>query len=375
MGSGPVGFLTFDFIPILGGQGRHFAELVPRLVARGLNCIILSPRHNTFEGHHSLMPWVLRLPFGQLLFSFGINIVIHRIIKRHKLRLLVINGGPGGVFLLRRIQIPVIYIANHTYRQQAQAVSGESWKEAFVPLEKRSYALAEKIVAISQGTAQALITDYGITPDKIVTIPIGVMMERYRLPNEMRKPNSILYVGRLDQRKGVSILVKAFITLKNQLPEATLTIAGSGPLANPLREQIRVARMDDSVALLGKVADSDLPLLYARHALLVIPSMLEGLGLVALEGLASGIPVVATDIPGLQDIIEHRKSGILVPSGDSQSMETAMADVLRNPEKYRAIALEGRKWVETRFSWEKVISDYENLLLCNLSLYSGTKVG
>jgi len=156
-------------------------------------------------------------------------------------------------------------------------------------------------------------------------------------------------VGRLRREKGHVFLLDAFRAVTLSVPEAMLLVVGDGPDREGLRAQARSLAVDDRVVWWGERRSEELPRLYAAMDLVVIPSLFEGFGLVALEAMAAGRPVVASATGGLMEIIVDGVTGVLVPAGDRDALARAMVSMLSNPRKAAAMGDEGRKAARERF--------------------------
>lgn len=164
-----------------------------------------------------------------------------------------------------------------------------------------------------------------IEQSKIQIVPLWVDAEKIRSPQEKKISQSfrILFVGRLDTRKGIDILLKSITqlakTFRDDFSQMSFTIAGDGPFEYYVRE---IQAKYKNIKYLKFVRDKTA--LYSEHDLLVLPSRAETFSYVTLEALSYGLPVVASDIPGPRSLIENGRTGILVPVGDSSALSKAM---------------------------------------------------
>lgn len=232
-------------------------------------------------------------------------------------------------------------------------------------LETRCLGRAARLIAVSQCTAQDLAELYGLPLANIAVIPEAAdpglapvadpaqragVLARYGL--EPGRP-FFLYVGGIDQRKGVDTLLKALALLKDQgLPHA-LALAGriEGDRQYPLLlESIQRQGLEGAVSLLGYVPDADLPALFSACAAFVFPSLYEGFGLPPLEAMACGAPVVAVQASAVPEVVGE--AGILVPPDDAAALAEALGAIATLPELAAELREKGLARA-ARFSWPR----------------------
>lgn len=159
--------------------------------------------------------------------------------------------------------------------------------------------------------------------------------------------------GRLVPVKGIDLLIEATARLSNTFPRLRLEIAGSGPERSSLEALVRDAGLEGRVAFLGWC--DDLAPILARWDLFCLPSRAEGFGLAALEAMAAGLPVIASDVGGLAELIDHERNGWLVPAGVPGALADAVDEVLRDPVRRHAVGEAGRQRVSTAFSAARMV--------------------
>jgi glycosyltransferase involved in cell wall biosynthesis len=159
----------------------------------------------------------------------------------------------------------------------------------------------------------------------------------------------ILFTGKLVPRKGVDVLLRALPQVLREM-EVKLVLAGSGNQQDyqQLAEALGIL---DKLRFLGRVPDDTLRLLYSSCDLFVLPSRLEGLGIVILEAMAAGKPIVATNVGGIPEIIESGQNGILVEAGEEGKLAGAIVKVLSDNPLARAMGENNKKKVRECFSW------------------------
>lgn len=166
----------------------------------------------------------------------------------------------------------------------------------------------------------------------------------------------ILTVARLCEKKGLEYLIQACRILMNRGVAFQCQIVGYGPLENKLREMISSLDLQDKVSLLGKMTQDQLADLYPQANLFALPCLVlengdrDGIPNVFFEAMASGVPVVSTDIEGVCELIEHRKNGLIVEQRNASALANAMQLLITTPGLRNELALSGRQTVLTNFT-------------------------
>lgn len=189
---------------------------------------------------------------------------------------------------------------------------------------------ADRIVAVSDGLRHRLVTDWGAAPEKTVRIynPVSVDLAQAAASaaDLARRPPTVLAVGRLSSEKGMTDLLTAFALVRR--PEARLVIGGDGPERSALEAQAVALGIADRVTFAGHVD----PTPYYRTARMVaVPSRTEAFGLVLVEALAHGLPIVATACHGPREILADGRFGRIVPIGDADAMARGIEATLDDP--------------------------------------------
>lgn len=208
----------------------------------------------------------------------------------------------------------------------------------------------------------------GSRSPKAAVIPMGVDTKTFTPSSTRRDSYRLLFVGRLVEKKGLSYLIAALPIILKQYPLVRLDIVGSGPEEFRLREQVAQLNIAQAVHFHGAIHNSSIPEFYRRSTLLMMPSIItskgdqEGLGLVLAEALACECPVVASDLPGVRDVIMHRHTGLLVTERDSTAIARAVIELISKPELRMNLARKGRMHVIEKFDWDEVALKYGDLL-------------
>lgn len=222
-------------------------------------------------------------------------------------------------------------------------------------------AAAATVVSSPMRSALEVI---GADVAKVVVRSMGVDLHTRFVPDSsvVRSDSEILFVGRLVEKKGLRHLVEAMPRILSAHPEAKLTIAGFGPEEDVLRGQVASLGLERKVAFIGAVPQAALPALYRRSAVFVAPFVQaasgdqEGLGLVLVEAIGCGCPVIAGDVPAVADL------PVEAVDVCSDSLARAVNDVLAAPGRSREKAEAARAYCVERFSWDSVAATYLELL-------------
>lgn len=268
----------------------------------------------------------------------------------------IIPGGlvAAAALALRRAAPPLVVTVHGT-----DAVAFDRWP---MPALKRWVARRSAAVAV---VSRALREHLGgrMPPDKLRVLPMGVDLAARFVPPPAgaRVAGRILFAGRLLESKGVFTLLEALARLRRTRPQAHLWVAGDGPDADALQRRARELELAGHVRFCGAVDQARLAALYGEAEVVAVPSMAEGLGLVAIEALGCECAVVASDLPALRETIVHERTGLTVPPGSAEALAAALGRLLGDPELRQRLGREGREHCR-RFDWETAARAYAGLL-------------
>ncbi|WP_417269037.1 glycosyltransferase family 4 protein [Celeribacter sp.] len=185
--------------------------------------------------------------------------------------------------------------------------------------------------------------------DRLKIVHCGVMPAAYGTAPRKTRGKRIIFVGRLDPVKGVPLLLDAMARIAQDHPDAILTIVGDGPSRAAVEVQARDLGLGTSVMFLGYRASDEVTALLNETDLLVLPSFAEGVPVVLMEAMASRIPVVASRVAGVSELIEDGVSGFTIPAGDLDTLCARLDTLLSDPDLCARMGDEGRKMVESEF--------------------------
>jgi glycosyltransferase involved in cell wall biosynthesis len=187
----------------------------------------------------------------------------------------------------------------------------------------------------------------------------GAVRDQYRLRPDGR---TILFVGALDRAhyfKGIGVLLRALASISD--PDLRLLVVGDGDLRATYQDQAQALGLATQVTFCGRVSDADLPAHYAACDLLVLPSttMGEAFGVVLLEAMACGKPVIASNLPGVRTVVDNGHNGLLARPGDVADLAQKLQRLLADADERLAMGARGRKKVEQKYDWPRIVPRLE----------------
>ncbi len=199
-------------------------------------------------------------------------------------------------------------------------------------------------------------------PGRYRIIPNGVDVTRFGpevapLPHLTDGKLNVLFLGRLERRKGLPYLLQAFALLKKEWPQLRLVIVGGdGGMLAPCQRFVERTGLED-VVFAGYVPDPQVPRFYRSAHIFWAPNTgAESQGIVLLEAMASGLPVVASNIEGFAEVLEDGRQGLLVPPGDGYALAEALHRLLSDPARREAMGQEGLK-TASRYAWHRIAQE------------------
>lgn len=256
-----------------------------------------------------------------------------------------------GILAARRAGLPSLFTA-HNLLPPMGRFSGTVFRNVANK--------ATMIIAVSEAVANSLVAN-GVSESHITIISNGIDLlpfDRYEKAQRAERAK-VVAIGRLSPEKGFDLLIDAFETVVQMVPDATLQIAGDGPERTALEARARRSPVADRIRLLGRLDDT-IPLLHSA-TLVAVPSRQEGQGLVALEAMAARRPVVATAVGGLTETILPNKTGLLVSPESPAALAEALVALLLAPDRCRLFGENGRQRVERHYTLERMMDKIQSL--------------
>lgn len=371
--------LTWEYPPrIVGGISRHCEGLAREIAKSGHNVHIVTlefPGAPPYEevdgvkihrvpielGHPNFIIWTL-------LFNHFMEKKIADISKNEKIDIIHAHDwlvAPASISSKHYLRVPLVSTIHSTEVGRAQGlynpdsflIDGFEWWLTYE---------SKRVIVTSYAMKSELEGHFRLPSEKIDVIPNGIDISRYEINvdrNNVKRrfgidPSEriILFIGRLVPQKGVEYLIMAAPKIFGQHPEARIVIVGDGWVKDNLWNLARSTGYPHKITFLGFLSDQDVIELTMSSDVLVIPSIYEPFGIVALEGMAAGVPVVASNVGGLAEIIEHDRTGFLAYRENPDSIAWGVNKILSDFGYAQWLVQNAKKKVREVYSWKAVAS-------------------
>jgi glycosyltransferase involved in cell wall biosynthesis len=266
-----------------------------------------------------------------------------------------------GVWMMKLRGRPVIATVHHPLSADAdvsikrqRSLRSRIGRIVWYPwvMQRRVAHNLDRLITVSEAAAQAVGDAFSLQRERLSVVPNGVDGDLFRPLGLPKEEGTLLFVGRTeDEGKGFAHLLEALKLLRGRVPFRLKVVT------RPARE--RTEALVDKSGLYGRVeflenlSTEQLIEEYNKAQIVVSPSLYEGFGLPAIEGLACGTPVVATNVGAFPSIIEHDETGLLVPPADARALSQAIWQLLENPDRCVRMGELGRQHVICQFSWRR----------------------
>jgi phosphatidylinositol alpha-mannosyltransferase len=339
-------------LSVPGGVQSHVRHLAAALRAQGDEVVVLGPGATDDEVD---LGGSVRIPFNGSVAPVGLAPAVPRAVGR------ALREVAADVVHVHEPLVPWIGLAATRASPVPVVGTFHAWSDT-----ARLYRLARRggrgvlrrlaaTIAVSEAAAGYHAAALGVPEGTFTVVPNGVEVARFTGAEplaDLHDPRSptLLFVGRLEQRKGLEPLIRAFTRLKTDRPDLRLLVVGEGPERERC-EALLPARLRSDVRFLGRVDEATLPGCFTAADLFVSPALGgESFGIVLLEAMAAGRPVVASDIRGYRSVLRDGVQGRLVAPGDDAALAGAISVLLDNPSLRAAMASEGRTTVAS-YDW------------------------
>lgn len=364
-----------DYHPVIGGIENHIRLLAKGLRAENVDSRVLvtntgsQTRHQTLDGvpitkagrQAHLLSTPISLPFLFALWRQAAEVDIVHLHAPYPL-------AEMGQLLFGHGKTTVISYHSDIVRQRRTG-------ELYAPLLRRVLQRAALIAASSPAYIRSSpflrelkqkcrIIHYGIELERFAPLPSEVSADALNLRARFGDRPLLLFIGRLRHYKGVDVLIRAMACVN-----AHLLVVGTGPMAEPWQNLVRSENLSDKVTFMGDCTEEETLAARAAADIFVLPSTnrAEALGIVQIEAMACGLPVISTELgTGTSYVNRHNETGLVVPPDDPRALAAAINELLANPQRRTQLGAQGRKRVHAEFSApdmvRKTIAFYQEAL-------------
>lgn len=219
---------------------------------------------------------------------------------------------------------------------------------------------AREVIACSQFMVREVVNSFELPSEKVHLVPNGVDPDRWQAaangPASEREPLVVAW-GRIQYEKGFQVLARAMSELRHRVPGIRCVIAGRGSYLPELQTQIDMEGVSDLVTLAGFVPDDDLHDLLRRASCVVIPSLYEPFGIVALEGMAAGAPTIVARTGGLAEIVSGTDAGMLFEPGNHHELADRIAEVIADPAAADRLRHTAADLLRNTYTWDAIADE------------------
>ncbi len=307
------------------------------------------------------------VPSGLPLKWFSASRYITREIRRKKPDLVIVSKSYQYISLFRLLKLfsstPILYLMHNLEWKITRNKFKASMYRKYV---RWLLGMACRVWVNSRNTGEA-IEDMGISPDRIKLINPGFEKDPGQLPDRSIRGGSVklLCVGSISPGKMQSVLVKACTYLDNE--SFRLEFAGSiesdEEYTVNVKDLIKEENLSDSIQVSGELSTEELADAYLKADILIHPSCWEGFGMSILEGMWSGLPVIASNIAAIPELVRHGENGLLTPPGNAEELADAMKSLIRNRDLRLQMGEKSRMFAENMNDWNDTGKEFMELVM------------
>lgn len=372
--------IAWEYPPhIVGGLGRHIAELLPALAGQGLRVAVIAPRLRDGAVEESVDGVVVRrvsIPAtprgdypGFVAQATAAMVAAAQALQAEQGRFDLIHAhdwlaAEVAVALKHAWRVPLIATVHATERGRGRGWLNGSAAQRINDLEWRLSYEAWRVIVCSRFMAGQLHADFQTPLDKLDVVPNGVHLGgtpfndadhwlSFRRRFVSDEERMVFHVGRIVYEKGLHVLLDAWPIVLGQT-QARLVIAGTGEQLGPLKAQAYALGVEHSVLFAGFVTNEDRDRLYHSADLAIFPSLYEPFGIVALEALANACPLIVSDAGGLAEVVQDGITGLVVPKENPGALADAVIAALARPDMARARAAAALREIRDYYTWPRI---------------------
>ncbi|MBI4429795.1 MAG: glycosyltransferase family 4 protein [Ignavibacteriales bacterium] len=353
----PLNILVFNWQdithPLGGGAEVHLHEIFKRIVGRGHSVTLYCSMFHGAKSEEIIDGIRIIREGSRNLFNFFVPLRYRSQFRHEKYDIIIDDINKIPFCTPAYVREPILALVHHLFR-------GSIFLEASAPAALYVYLLESAAIPMYRDTPIAVYSEssrrellrYGFRSELIHHVPIAISAKsitgRRRLDKSIPR---VGYLGRLKKYKSVDQLLRAFQVVLKEIPNTRLSIIGDGDARPGLAQLARELRIDHAVTFTGFVDEKEKARLLSRMSLVVNTSAKEGWGLTVTEANASGVPVVASNVPGLRDSVLEGKTGLLYEYGNISQLARKMLEVLKDAKLQRSLSIEALRFARS-LNWD-----------------------
>lgn len=376
--------LSWEYPPnVVGGLGRHVAELAPALAKQGLTVHVVTPVSKApLQGisvedgltvHRVLTPALD--PASDIFYrARQINDIIEAYLRRLSQQagqcdLIHVHDwltGFAGLALQQDWRCPLVVTVHATEKGRNRGHLDNPLQQSIDRAERELVSQARRVIVCSRHMKDEVQYFFQIPDHKLDVIPNGVdlaeltkeyspgALAAFRAKYAAPAEKIVFTISRLVYEKGVHLLVQAMPQVLQECPQTRLIVAGKGPEADNLKLQAEHSGVAAQVSFIGFVSDADRNLFFEVADCAIFASLYEPFGIVALEAMALGCPLIVSDVGGFAEMVKHADTGIKIYPNNVDSTAWGIVHALKNPEWAKNHAAKAQRSVQERFNWPRI---------------------
>ena len=373
--------LSWEFPPYIeGGLGEHVRGLVSALIEdiSDLELHLITPDFNGLASHESSgRLHVHRVPVNRPAQDSIYTDVLKANTAFYATAVQLVNSGSvfdvihvhdwlagfAAIDMQTMLSVPLVATIHATERGRYRGLLNSELSFAIDATEARLARTAQQVIVCSPAMQHEVQHFFGVPTERLHVIPNGIDSQRLQILRHeelsafrarFAHPDErlVFNVGRLVYEKGADLLVQSATQVLMRVPNTRFVIGGRGPLLDPLRQRVAEMGLQERVLLPGYLSDDVRDRLYVVADVCAFPSRYEPFGIVALEAMAAGTPVIVSDVGGLGEVVRHEETGLTVYAGDANSLAWAVTRVLEDQPAAAVRAERALAEVESVWNWQ-----------------------
>jgi len=378
--------LSWEYPPhVEGGMGRHVAELCPALVEQNVEVHVITPiaevgstitevasvnEDNGITVHRVFAPQI-----GSNADIYTRAVAVNKVIEDYTHQLTCKKNGLihvhdwltsfSGITLKNSLSCPLVTTIHATERGRSRGHVNNDLQRSIENAERDLISQSSQIIVCSHYMFNEVKQFFNSPVSKLTIVPNGVNIEdlsdkpsqdltafraKYAAPDEA----IVFSVVRLVYEKGIHVLLQATQRILAENPKTRIIIAGKGPETSHLKQQAQILGIANRVNFVGFISDEERDLIFRVADCAVFPSLYEPFGIVALEAMALGCPIVVSDVGGFSEVVKHKETGITTYPNDANSVAWGILYSLTHREWAKESAIKARQAVEELFNWNRI---------------------